>query len=127
MEFQSATLHQVAQHADDLARAVAFYRDILGCAFITSFDPPGLAFFQLGETRLLLDAAAPSALIYLRVDDVRASTERLRAAGVAIDTEPHIIFTDADGTFGKPAEEWMAFIRDSEGNLVGLASRRPLA
>ena len=117
-------LHQVAQHADDLDRAVAFYTDVLGCELIARFDPPGLAFLRLGGVRLLLDNAAPSALIYLRVDDVRAAADRLRAACVTIDTEPHLIYTDADGTFGEPGwEEWMAFVRDSEGNLVGLASR----
>ena len=69
-------------------------------------------------------SAAPSALVYLRADDVRASADRLRNAGVTIDTEPHLIHTDADGVFGEPGwEEWMAFVRDSEGNLVGLASR----
>jgi methylmalonyl-CoA/ethylmalonyl-CoA epimerase len=117
-------LHQVAQHADDLDRAVAFYTDVLGCELIARFDPPGLAFLRLGSARLLLDEAAPSALIYLRVDDVRASADRLRDAGVTVDTEPHLIYTDADGAFGEPGwDEWMAFVRDSEGNLVGLASR----
>ncbi len=118
-------LLQVAQHADDLARATAFYSDVLGCELIATFDPPGLVFFRLGETRLLLDQAAPSSLVYLRVDDVTATTEKLRADGVTIDTEPHLIFTDAEGAFGPEGwEEWMAFIKDSEGNLVGLASRR---
>jgi hypothetical protein len=33
-------------------------------------------------------------------------------------------FTDEGGVFGPPGgEEWMAFFRDSEGNLVGLSSR----
>ena len=117
-------LHQVAQHADDLDRAVAFYSDVLGCEFITKIDPPGLAFLRLGSVRLLLDKAAPSALIYLRVDDVRTTAENLRAAGVPVDTGPHLINTDADGIFGEAGfEEWMAFVRDTEGNLVGLASR----
>ena len=121
---QSVQLHQVAQHADDLDRAVAFYSDVLGCEFITKINPPGLAFLRLGTVRLLLDKAAPSALIYLRVDDVRATAETLRAAGVPIDTEPHLINTDTDGIFGEAGwEEWMTFVRDSEGNLVGLASR----
>jgi methylmalonyl-CoA/ethylmalonyl-CoA epimerase len=117
-------LHQVAQHADDLDRAIEFYSDVLGCEFITKINPPGLAFLRLGNVRLLLDKAAPSALIYLRVDDVRTATEKLRAAGVPIDTEPHVINTDTDGIFGEPGfQEWMAFVRDSEGNLVGLASQ----
>jgi methylmalonyl-CoA/ethylmalonyl-CoA epimerase len=117
-------LHQVAQHADDLDRAVAFYSDVFGCEFIAKFNPPGLAFLRLGSVRLLLDKAAPSALIYLRVDDVRTTAENLRAAGVPIDTEPHVINTDTEGIFGEAGlQEWMAFVRDSEDNLVGLASR----
>jgi len=119
-----AELHQVAQHADDLDRAVAFYTHTLGCALISTFDPPGLAFLRLGDTRLLLDRNAPSALLYFRVDDVRATADKLRSAGVTIDSEPHLIHTDDEGAFGPAGwEEWMAFFKDSEGNLVGLASR----
>lgn len=117
-------LHQVAQHADDLDRAVAFYTSVLRCEVIARFDPPGLAFLRLGQVRLLLDGNAPSALIYLRVDDVRAAADKLQAAGVAIESAPHLIHTDAEGAFGPAGwQEWMAFIRDSEGNLIGLASR----
>ena len=118
-------MHQVAQHVDDLDRAVAFYRDVLEVPFIARFDPPGLAFFDLGGTRLLLEAGAPSALVYLRVDDIHATVEALRAKGVAVEHEAHVIHKDDDGTFGTNGEEeWMAFIRDSENNLVGLAERR---
>ena len=117
-------LHQVAQHVDDLDRAVAFYADVLGCEVIGRFDPPGLAFLRLGPARLLLEGNAPSALIYLRVDDVRTAVRELGASGVAIESEPHLIHTDAGGAFGPAGwQEWMAFIRDSEGNLLGLASR----
>jgi catechol 2,3-dioxygenase-like lactoylglutathione lyase family enzyme len=117
-------LHQIAQHADDLDRATAFYVEHFGGEPIARFDPPGLSFLRLGAARLLLDAAAPSALIYLRVADVRAEVERLRAAGVSVDTEPHLLHTDETGAFGPVGwQEWMAFVRDSEGNLIGLASR----
>jgi methylmalonyl-CoA/ethylmalonyl-CoA epimerase len=118
-------LHQVAQHVEDLDRAVTFYRDVVGLDLIARFDPPGLAFFDLGATRLLLEAGAPPALLYLGVDDVASATERLRAAGVVIESEPHVIFDDEDGRFGPPGEaEEMSFFRDSEGNLVSLAGRR---
>ena len=117
-------LHQVAQRAKDLDRAVEFYTTVLGGELIARFEPPGLAFVRLGSARLLLEQAAPSALIYLRVPDVRESVNQLREDGVTIDTEPHLIYVDTDGSFGeKGIEEWMAFIRDSEDNLVGLASR----
>ncbi|MCB0998193.1 MAG: VOC family protein [Acidimicrobiales bacterium] len=118
-------LRQVALRVDDLDRAVAFYRDVVGLPFLGRFDPPGLAFFDVGGTRLLLEAGAPSSLLYLGVDDVTAATDRLRGAGVVIESEPHVIFADTAGQFGPPGEaEELAFVRDSEGNLVGLSSRR---
>jgi len=121
-------LRQVALHVEDMDRAVAFYGDVVGLDLIARFDPPGLAFFDLGATRLLLEAGAPSSLIYLGVDDVAAMTERLRESGVTIESEPHVIHVDEDGQFGPPGEaEEMSFFRDSEGNLVGLAGRRALA
>lgn len=117
-------LHQVAQRATDLEAAAAFYTRLLGTPPVATFDPPGLVFFALdGGTRLLLDRNAPSALIYLRVDDVRARVAELRSEGVEVTNEPHVIFEDADGTFGDPGSEWMAFVKDPDGNLVGLASR----
>ena len=122
-------LAQVAQHADDLDRASAFYERLLGSPPLARFDPPGLLFFALGVgTRLLLEQGAPSAMLYLEVDDVRTRIERLRADGVAVAAEPHVIFSHVDGTLGPVGtDEWMAFVRDSEGNLVGLVSRSPKA
>ena len=120
-------LRQVALRVEDLDRAVAFYRDVIELDLIARFEPPGLAFFDLGGTRLLLEAGAPASLLYLGVDDVHEMTERLRVAGVAIESEPHVILVDEAGQFGPPGEaEEMSFFRDSEGNLVGLSGRRPL-
>jgi methylmalonyl-CoA/ethylmalonyl-CoA epimerase len=93
-----------------------------------SFNPPGLVFFQVGTTRLLLETGAPSALIYLEIPDVRAFAESWKARGNQVESEPHIIFhheTDALGPEG--TDEWMTFIRDSEGNLLGLVSHLPTA
>ena len=119
------SLLQVAQRAEDLDRATAFYRDVFGLRWIATFEPPGLAFFDLGGIRLLLEKGAPSAVLYLGVDDVTVEVERLRALGVRIESEPHAIFTDETGQFGPAGMvETMAFFRDSEDNVIGLASRR---
>ncbi len=118
-------LRQVALHVDDMDRAVAFYRDVVGLRLVARFDPPGLAFFEVAGTRLLLEVGAPSSLIYLGVDNVMATTDRLRKAGVTIESEPHVIHVDEAGQFGEPGEaEELAFFRDTEGNLVGIAGRR---
>jgi len=117
---------QIAQHADDLDRASAFYEQLLGHPAAAKYDPPGLLFFTLDGTRLLLEQSAPSAVIYLGVEDVRSKVEELRSLGVAIENEPHVIFSHEDDTLGPAGtDEWMAFIRDSEGNLVGLVSHSP--
>lgn len=90
------------------------------------FDPPGLLFFDLQGVRLLLDRGAPSSLIYLGVQDVRTDIERLRDRGVEVVSEPRVIFNHADGQLGPAGtQEWMAFIKDSEGNTVGLVSQLP--
>ena len=118
-------LVQIAQKADDLQRAAAFYADLLGVEPAATYDPPGLVFFDLEGTRLLIDRLAPSALHYYAVDDIDATVARLRAAGVEIETEPHVIFAHDEDTLGPAGtDEWMAFVRDSEGNTVGLVEQR---
>lgn len=117
---------QIAQRAEDLDRAARFYADLLGAPPLATYDPPGLVFFDLGGVRLLLDRGAPSALHYVEVADIAGAVERLRAGGVPVEAEPHVIFRHEDGTLGPAGtDEWMAFVRDSEGNLVGLVEQRP--
>ena len=116
---------QVAQRAEDLDRATRFYTDLLGTGPVATYDPPGLVFFDLDGLRLLLDRGVPSALHYLGVDDIEATVTRLREQGVEVESEPHMIFRHDDDTLGRAdTEEWMAFVRDSEGNLLGLVEQR---
>ncbi|MDP9904250.1 MULTISPECIES: methylmalonyl-CoA epimerase [Arthrobacter] len=118
-------LIQVAQRAVDLDRASAFYSRLLGSAPSGRFDPPGLLFFDLDGVRLLLDRGAPSSLIYLDVPDLRLSVEDLRASGTKIVQEPQLVYSHVDGSLGPVgSDEWMAFIKDSEGNTVGLVGRQ---
>ena len=49
-------LAQVALSVKDIDKATTFYRDVLGLPFLFS-APPGLAFFQVGPTRLMLSAS----------------------------------------------------------------------
>ena len=90
---------QIAQQAEDLERAMQFYVDALGAERVATFDPPGIAFVRLGDVRVMFERGAGSARLYLEV-------------------------VDETGLFGAPGTtEWQAFLRDSEGNLVGLVSR----
>lgn len=117
-------LVQVAQHASDLERAADFYSSLLSAQPTAGFDPPGLLFFDLDGVRLLLEPGAPRSLLYLDVPDVHRTVEQLRGRGVEVVAEPHLIFSHKDGLLGPAGtEEWMAFIRDSEGNTLGLVSQ----
>jgi catechol 2,3-dioxygenase-like lactoylglutathione lyase family enzyme len=115
-------LVQVALRATDLDRAAAFYTDVLGAEPSGRFEPPGLLFFDLEGTRLLLDGNAPASMLYLEVPDVRRTVEDLRGSTEVV-SEPHAIFAHEDDTLGPAGTtEWQAFVTDSEGNSLGLVS-----
>jgi methylmalonyl-CoA/ethylmalonyl-CoA epimerase len=123
--FHVRGLHQVGQRATDLDRAISFYQDVLALTFIAKFDPPGLAFFELGNTRLLLENGTHSSLLYLAVDDIDTAYTTLLARGVQFDGTPHLVHHDESGQFGEPGdEEWMAFFHDPDGNTLALVERR---
>jgi catechol 2,3-dioxygenase-like lactoylglutathione lyase family enzyme len=125
-EFALDKLHQVALTATNLDAAVAFYRDVLGLRFVARFDPPGLAFFNLGGgLRLLLSATASQATLYFLVDHLDAAIRELKKRGVQFLHPPSMIHRDEAGQFGKKGvEEWMAFFKDPSGNLIGLVEKR---
>lgn len=110
---------QIAVPVADLERAVVFYRDTLGMRFLFQ-APPGLAFFDCGGVRLMLDVPASAAderrasIIYYRVPDIAAAHARLAARGVAFEAKPHRTAVLADH------ELWMAFFRDPDRNLLAL-------
>lgn len=115
---------QIAIRARDVARAEAFYRDVLGMEHLFS-APPGLAFFRCGGVRLMLSAPEgvefdhPASILYYRVDDVPAAHEALTARGVHFEDEPHVVHrTDT-------YELWMASFRDSEDNVLALMAEVP--
>ena len=119
-------LHQVAMTATNLDESVEFYRDTLGLRFIARFDPPGLAFFNLGAgARLMLSATHSAATLYFLVDDVQAAYGDFRKRGVHFLQPPHLLHRDDAGQFGKKGnEEWMAFFKDPAGNMLALVEKR---
>jgi methylmalonyl-CoA/ethylmalonyl-CoA epimerase len=84
--------------------------------------PPGLAFFDCGGIRLMLDAPARAqaghngSVIYYKVPDLQAAFETLSARGVVFEAKPHLVARLPDH------ELWMAFFRDPDGNLLALMS-----
>ena len=116
---------QIAVPVTDLERAVTFYRDVLGLRFLFR-APPGLAFLQCGEVRLMLGQRSPGAeeakvgVVYYRVPDLDLAYATLRERGARFVDEPHRIARLEDH------ELWMVFLRDPDEHLLALMAERPL-
>ena len=122
-------LHQVALTTADIQRSSEFYRDTLGLKEIAVFDPPGLAFYDVDGVRLSVqqnaDAEPSNAVVYFRVSDLDSAVESLKQRSANLEREPELVFKDDQGQFGEAGEEeWMAFFRDPDGNLLALVSRK---
>jgi predicted enzyme related to lactoylglutathione lyase len=120
-----SSIGQVAIPVQDVDRAIAFYRDVLGLRFLFS-APPGLAFFECGNVRLMLSkpegtGAGSSGVVYYRTTALQATCDELMARGATIQSPPRLIARMPDHQL------WMGFVLDSEGNSIGLMEERPLA
>ena len=82
----------------------------------------GTAFEAAGADALCIDLAPEpefdhqASVIYYKVADLPATHAELVARDVKFEAAPHLIAKMADHDL------WMAFLRDSEGNLLGLMS-----
>ena len=112
-------LAQISRTVRDIKESEAWYGQTLGLRHLYTFG--SFAFFDCGGTRLYLSAEAkpgPESILYLRVEDIRAAYEALRARGVEFGDVPHMIHRHADGT-----EEWMAHFKDPEGRPLAIMSQ----
>lgn len=116
---------QIRVNVTDLGRAVAFYRDSLGLPVLFEVPEQQMAFLDCGGTRLYLGVPAPgvpseTTLVYYRVGSLDATYAELRSKGVEFEQDPHTVYRLEN------VEGRMAFLRDSEGNLLGLMEERPV-
>ena len=120
MRLDLSHLGQVALGVADVDRAEQFYETMLGLRKLFRFGD--LTFLDLAGVRLLLEKSHHperlpySSVLYLRCADIALAVRELRSRGVVFDGEPHLIAKMDDHDL------WMAFLRDSEGNLLGLMS-----
>ena len=116
-------IRQVAITVSDVDTALAFYRDVLGLAFL--FQPaPTLAFLQAGEIRVMLTtpqgagAVGANSILYFGVQDIVATQSALVARGAKEERAPQLAARMPDH------ELWTGFLRDPDGNLVGLMEEK---
>src|SRR5690606_12915546 len=116
-----ANLGQVSLVADDVERATAFYRDVLGLVHL--FSAGGMSFFDAGGVRVMLGPRGGefehgSSILYYRVPSMDVEHARLAAAGVRVLEAPREVFRQAGHAL------WLAFYADSEGNAFALMEER---
>jgi methylmalonyl-CoA/ethylmalonyl-CoA epimerase len=114
---------QIALVVSDIQKAMAFYRDILGLTYLFEAGPD-LAFLMAGDTRIMLThpeaefKPGKSSTLYFKVNNVDSTQAEFFAKGAVKEGEPHLVAKMPDH------ELWMAFLRDPDGNLVGLMEER---
>jgi len=114
---------QIAVTVSDVAKALAFYRDILGLSFL--FSPnDSMAFLSAGDVRLMLStpqgAGTPGAnsILYFAVSDIEQAHASFVSRGAISDRPPQLTAKMPDH------ELWIGFLRDPDGNLVGLMEEK---
>ncbi len=123
MKTEITDLGQIAITVSDVTREKMFYRDVLGLPFL--FDAgPNLAFFAISGVRLMLTtpqgagAAGNNSVLYFRTASLEATYRAIVERGAKPEREPSLTAKMPDH------ELWMAFVRDPDGNLVGLMEER---
>lgn len=125
MPLNPSHIVQIAIPIQDLDRAKRFYGETLGLTHL--FDaPPGLSFFQCGQTRLMLSRPespdqAKASILYYSVPDARAAGAALAAEGVEMVEEARCI-AQVGGR-----DIWLGIAADGEGNMLGLMSEEEVA
>ena len=118
-----ARIGQIAVVCQDVQRASAFYRDVLGLPHL--FDAgPKLSFFNCGGTRLMLTPAERpeddhlSSILYYFVENIEGVQSELESKGVRFTNTPHMIARMPDH------ELWLSEFHDSEGNALALMEEK---
>ena len=112
-------IRQIAVTVGDVDAALGFYRDILGLKFLFRAGP-GLAFLDADGIRVMLStpqgngAVGANSTLYFKVSDIVSTHAALVARGATDERAPQLTAKMPDH------ELWIGFLRDPDGNLVGL-------
>ncbi len=123
MEARVSALGQVAITVSDIEKALGFYRDILGLPFL--FSPSTqLAFLRAGEIRVMLSTpqgagqVGANSILYFSTSDIEKTHAAMIERGAVNERAPQLAAKMPDH------ELWLSFLRDPDGNLVGLMEEK---
>lgn len=122
-DLQLQQIRQIAVTVSDVEEALQFYRDMLGLTFL--FSPgPNLAFLDASGVRIMLTTpqgaghVGHNSILYFTVSDIVAAYEAIVDRGATDERGPELTARMEDH------ELWTAFVRDPDGNRVGLMEER---
>ncbi|ALS97905.1 VOC family protein [Lacimicrobium alkaliphilum] len=123
MSEKLSTIGQIAITVSDVEKALEFYRDVLGLEFLFSAGPE-LAFLNADGIRLMLStpqgagATGANSILYFNVADIEAVHAAIVSRGAKNERIPQLAARMPDH------ELWTGFVRDPDGNLVGLMEEK---
>ncbi len=118
-----STIGQIAITVSDVDQALTFYRDQLGLDFLFSAGP-NLAFLNADGIRIMLSTpqgagtVGGNSILYFKVSDIEAVHASVVARGAKNERTPQLAAKMPDH------ELWTGFLRDPDGNLVGLMEEK---
>ncbi|HET9032863.1 MAG TPA: VOC family protein [Dokdonella sp.] len=118
-----SAIRQIAITVSNVETALAFYRDVLGLTFLFSAGPD-LAFLDADGVRLMLSTpqgggrVGHNSILYFAVVDIVATHAALVKRGASDERTPQLAAKMPDH------ELWIGFVRDPDGNLVGLMEEK---
>jgi catechol 2,3-dioxygenase-like lactoylglutathione lyase family enzyme len=116
-------IRQIAVTVSNVDAALGFYRDVLGLEFLFRAGPE-LAFLDAGGIRIMLStpqgagAVGANSILYFKVADIVATHVVLVRRGATNERAPQLAAKLPDH------ELWTGFLRDPDGNLVGLMEEK---
>jgi predicted enzyme related to lactoylglutathione lyase len=123
MDEKISAIGQIAITVSDVQKALGFYRDILGLPFL--FSPSSeLAFLKAGEVRLMLSTPqgvgqiGANSILYFKTSNIETTHAEIIAQGATNERAPQLAAKMPDH------ELWLSFIRDPDGNLLGLMEEK---
>ena len=119
IEPKVSEIRQIAVTVSNIEDALRFYRDILGLTFLFSAGPD-LAFLDAGGVRLMLTtpqghgSVGANSVLYFKVSDIENTHSAFISRGATNERTPQLTAKMPDH------ELWIGFLRDPDGNLIGL-------
>lgn len=114
---------QIALTVSDIDQALAFYSDLLGLPLLFRAGP-NLAFLQADSVHIMLTtpqgagAIGANSVLYFKVTDINAAHSEFVRRGAVNERSPQLAAKMPDHDL------WLGFLRDPDGNLVGLMEER---